>query len=165
MHSFSCYPFPFSLPPPFSSPETNPHNSRTRRHPFRHPSMSDIIESTKNSLSDRKAVRCSHIIAPLYSPVTLAISDINGDESPEGIVTILYSVIDGPLAIPQLVNALHPPKIVVETFNIKGKVEEVYGSDAAAGIHFENYYSREEQPWGQYMGNHGNNVYYNPKNP
>ncbi|XP_019852173.1 PREDICTED: uncharacterized protein LOC109582049 [Amphimedon queenslandica] len=139
-------------------------NAKTKRHSFKPPSVSDIIEDTKNRLSNRKVVRCSHVLAPHYSPSTLAITDVNGDSSPEGIVSMQYSAVSGALDIPQLSGPLHSPKITVQAFNIEDKVMEVYGAGAAAGINFKRYYASEDQPWGQYMGSHGNSLYNNPQN-
>ena len=79
-------------------------------------------------------------------------------------MSMQYSAVSGALDIPQLTGPLHSPKITVQAFNIENRVKEVYGAEVAAGFDFKRYYASEDQPWGQYMGSHGNSVYNNPQN-
>lgn len=119
-----------------------------------------MIEEVKNQFTDRKAVRCSHILIPLYSSQSFAITDFDGDGLLEGVVSMSYSPIDSLLSVPQLSDQLHPPKVIIDVFSIKEKVKEVYGP---LKVNFSGFYSIDDQPWAQYMGTNGDGFYDDPQ--
>ena len=125
--------------------------------------MSGNISGMKKLFENRKNVRCAHILAPILSPGTPAISDLNGDGKLEGIFNILYSQTPSDFSIPQLADIMHPPKIIVQAFTIQDRLKEVYGKTVADNVNFAGYFSLQDQPWLQYMGSRGDGIFVNPR--
>lgn len=117
----------------------------------------------KKLFKNRKTVRCAHVLAPLMSPGTPAISDLNGDGKFEGIFNLLYSQAPSEFSLPQFDNIMHPPKIIVHAFTIQDRLEEVYGKTVADNVNFAGYFPLQDQPWLQYMGSHGDGIFVNPR--
>ena len=129
----------------------------------RHSHSSEDKNGMKKLFENRKNVRCAHIISPLLSPATPAISDLNGDGKLEGIFNILYTQAPSDFSIPPLDDILHPPKFYVQAFTIQDRLEEVYGKTVADNVNFAGYFPLQDQPWLQYMGSRGDGIFVNPR--
>lgn len=134
--------------------------NRNKRHGDDTAAVTDSrIKEMKKLMKNRKGVRCSHILAPLISPGTPVITDLNGDGKFEAVVSVVYSALSAEYG-DSYFNFMHPPKIVVQTFNIERRLKALYGVDI--NVDTSVYYPLDEQPWTGYMGRTGNGTFITP---
>ena len=125
----------------------------------------EFLMKLKKLIKYRKGLRCAHILAPIQSESTPAITDLDGDGKPEAVVPIVYSKIPGKYSSDPF---LHPPKVVVQTFTIEDQFKLAYhgnNDDESTNeelIDFSSYYSIAEQPWTEYMGTNGDGIFVHP---
>lgn len=93
-------------------------------------------------------------MTPLNTAGTPAITDLNGDGKYEIVTTVVYSPIPSDYTRPVL-NFIHMPKIIVQTFTIDTRLKEI----GVTNVDSSSYYPLNEQPWTQYMGREGNGIY------
>ena len=106
--------------------------------------------------ADRKALRCSQILAPYMISATPVIGDFNRDGKLDGGVSIMYYTQDNSM------NIFHSQKVNFRAFTIQDRLVEVYGPEILDAVDFTSYYPVEEQPWTQYMGSRGDGVFFTP---
>ena len=92
-----------------------------------------------------KLLRCSHISSPTAIYTTPLLGDFNSD----GRLDIAYLVV-------WTMTISVAPRMIIVASDLEEMFVKVYGTEI---LDFGTFLPPEEQPWTQYMGRTGNNIF------
>ncbi len=137
------------IPPGFDSNELPPGFDSNELPPGFQP-PSDYIDYDP---SDKRKVRCAHILLPITDVATPTIGDVNADGKLELSYVVGWEGIPGS---EDYFGGKTPRKIRLRTFTIEDRFVRVFGKGK---LDFSNFLSPDKQPWTKYMGQTGDNVF------
>lgn len=98
---------------------------------------------------ERRDLRCDHI----SNPTQIFTTPLLGDFDQDGRLDITYNIVWS-------ASEYTPPRYLLAASDLESLFEEAYGTEI---LDFDNFLPLEDQPWTEYMGAEGNNVFRLPK--
>lgn len=133
------------LPPPSTHITSKRHQTANKPHPHDDTNIDQEEEDHTHDSISKVGIRCGHVSTPTAIVSTPLLGDFDADEH----LDLSYIVVWSSTYIPSL-----------KTLVVASDLEEFFAGTYGKGIlDFSVFLPPKEQPWSQYMGSRGDNVF------